>query len=215
MTTTEKKRLSVHAQIEAEIAAIKKRLAGHVLEEITAPDAEVRAFYLKKPHTRMESTLIVFTPEGIAIMGDATPSTRGDVSMFGYRLGWFSEPKSYSYLAEKFLDQEWCPEHAIEWAEDVVKDLERDAAEEGNAEKLRAITEKIESLRDIVESIEYESMAHHEFHDAVTELGYEWDGQGWDRPIWKTAHLAAIQHRFAELYAEREAAKTRPAEATS
>lgn len=57
---------------------------------------------LAEPGTRINSSRAIFTPDGIALQGDWTPSTPGNTSALGYGIGWFYEPKSPSYLCEKF-----------------------------------------------------------------------------------------------------------------
>jgi hypothetical protein len=68
----------------------RRQLDRHVLE-IVQEGPTVSAYYLKEPGKgRMMSTLIVFTPEGIALMGDLTPEQNGSVSALGYGRDWFS-----------------------------------------------------------------------------------------------------------------------------
>lgn len=81
-----------------------ERLNNHQLTQIT-DTAKIKAYYLHdKPlnESRMMSTLIMFTPEGIIICGDLCPK-HGVVSDLGYGAKWFSSSLSPDYLAEKFL----------------------------------------------------------------------------------------------------------------
>lgn len=51
---------------------------------------EITAFYLREsPDTRIMSTLVLFTPEGIVITGDLCPGRNG-VIIRGYDLSWFA-----------------------------------------------------------------------------------------------------------------------------
>lgn len=102
--------------------------AQHHLEQVL--DTETfKAFYLKETGMgRMQSCLILFTPEGINICGDLCPGNdprNSGVHAFGYGLNWFAGELSWSYLCEKFLSKEWHKELAIEdcrrRAEDILR----------------------------------------------------------------------------------------------
>lgn len=76
----------------------------HVLEAVTIGN-NLSAYYLKKPGDgRMCSTLIIFSAEGITIIGDMVPCRHGVNSSLGYGIGWFSDTLSPGYLGEKFAD---------------------------------------------------------------------------------------------------------------
>src|ERR1700744_5534707 len=93
---------------------MRESLAGHILEP-HADHEKVKAFYLRRPGDgRMMSCLILFTVEGIVIMGDLTPCHNGVISCLGYGLGWFADRKSEDYLCEKFLRKEFVPKLALE-----------------------------------------------------------------------------------------------------
>lgn len=97
-------------------------LKDHTLEQVL-DTPNFKAFYLRPPGGgRMMSTLIVFTPEGIVLMGDLTPGHHGNVSALGYGLSWFAGDLSGSYLCEKFLQKSWHAELAKEWCLDMAKD---------------------------------------------------------------------------------------------
>jgi hypothetical protein len=64
---------------------------------------------------RMQSCLIMFSPEGINILGDLCPGNdarNSGVHAYGYGLDWFAGHLSWSYLCEKFLSKEWHKELA-------------------------------------------------------------------------------------------------------
>lgn len=109
--------------MKSEAEEIKASFKDHVLQEVSSGE-KIKAFYLKLPNMRMESCLILFTPEGIVICGDMTPG-RGALSAFGYGLDWFASELGWDYLASKFLDKEWVPELAIEYCRDAARDIRR------------------------------------------------------------------------------------------
>lgn len=92
---------------------MRESLREHVLEQILDTE-KFKAFYIKQPgQGRMMSTLILFTPEGIVLQGDLTPSRNGNVSCLGYGLSWFSSKLGEDYLCSKFLDRVFVAEHAV------------------------------------------------------------------------------------------------------
>lgn len=191
--------------IDARIEEILARMTEHELFEITAPDATVRAFYLKKPGTRIEATLITFTPEGIAVQGDQTPSTNGNVSALGYGLAWFAGRKDPDYLAEKFLSKRWVWESARDHMHSLAEQYETNAKDEDGTVDDDAAKQAKECRRIIVELDARTSQ--HEFVEMLQEAGFDYDGEGWDYDPREVALLSAIQRRFAALYAARETAR--------
>ena len=89
----------------------------HILEEYLRCTGCVM-FSLKRPGTRCMSTLITFTPEGIVLQGDLTPSHFGNVSAIGYGEAWLRGNCSGSYLCEKFLTKRFVPEVFIKGVRD-------------------------------------------------------------------------------------------------
>lgn len=140
--------------MKSEAEQIKESFKDHVLQEVSSGE-KIKAFYLKRPNTRSESCLILFTPEGIVITGDMTPG-RGAVSAFGYGLDWFVSELGWDYLASKFLDKEWVPELAVEYCRDAASDIRRgehdddaDGSELQRACEQRAdLVENLKDLRD-------------------------------------------------------------------
>jgi len=175
-------------------AGMKDALKNHVLEEVPA-GGEFRAFYLKEPgHGRMNSTLFIFTPEGIVIMGDLCPGgpkNQGSISDFNYGLGWFSRPQGEWYLCSKFLRKVWQSEAALEWVQDHIKAIEK-GEEAGD----------IEEFREIESDLQYQNLDAGHFHDALETAGYDIDGElpGEDFPRNTAGWLCALQQKFAELY---------------
>ena len=105
-----------------------KIFENHYLEQVLDTD-RFKAFYMRAPGLgRMESCLIMFSPEGINILGDLCPGndTRNSgVHAYGYGLDWFAGRLSWSYLCEKFLSKEWHRELAEEDCRDRAADIMR------------------------------------------------------------------------------------------
>ena len=170
----------------------RKSLAEHVLRKVS--DGKVTAYYMEQPGKgRMMSTLLVFTPEGIAIMGDLTPETNGTVSAFGYAVDWFAGKNSEDYLCEKFLHREWVPE----LAEAALRDPQGWVREARPAETLAAID-------DLADQLSHECLPETDLYHELDSLGILCDDgiPGYGYAPAKAGWLCAIQQRFAELYAE-------------
>jgi hypothetical protein len=163
---------------------MKESLKDHVLTLVQ--EGEVTAYYLGKKGTRMMSCLLLFTPEGIAIMGDLTPQLHGSVSVYGYGIGWFSKHLSEGYLCEKFLRERFVPE----LAEKELRDPEGYWREELSPE----VSDRIaDDLCDHGQEWLYEELldAGVDCSDGIPGFGYDPAEAGW---------LCAIQQRFSELY---------------
>jgi hypothetical protein len=187
---------------------MRDALKNHVLEEALQKTGEFQAFYLKEPgQGRMMSTLFVFTPEGIVICGDLCPGgpgNQGSISNFGYGLGWFSGRLSEGYLCEKFLSREWQPKVAEEWCREHIEELKKEAAEEKKA------VEKLEDWEDLLDSLTVREIGNDRFHEALQDLDYYVEDEGYDYPLSSAGWLCVLQQRFAEEYA-----KLVPAQAAS
>jgi hypothetical protein len=160
------------------------------------------AFQLAKPSTRINSCMIVFTPEGIVIMGDLVPeSNHGAISMRGYGLAWFASKLGEDYLCSKFLETEYVPETAREYVAWLAKSMVEDD-DESNAERHRVLSEALEADPDAHgdhfgdQGAFVELMTEADYYDAVT------DGCGWDYNPRDASVLCAIQQRFSEAYTE-------------
>src|SRR6185295_12797554 len=106
---------------------IKEALKDHVLEEPLPFGHGFLAYYMRDPDQgRMMSTLFVFTPEGIVIMGDLCPEgpgNGGSISSYGYGIGWFSKKLSEYYLCEKFLHRVWQADVAARWVREHIDEM--------------------------------------------------------------------------------------------
>jgi hypothetical protein len=173
--------------------SMAEALKDHVLEEVLQETAGFRAFYLKMPgKTRMMSTLFVFTPEGIVIMGDLCPGgprNQGCISTFNYGLGWFATELSEHYMCSKFLGEVWQPEVALEW----LRANEKDLLSEGF---------KAEDLIQLDSSLAGGEMDEASFRHDLEDAGYEMDDElpGYDYDLDTAGWLCALQQRFSELY---------------
>ena len=172
-----------------------REIAQSVLEPVEIGE-RVQSFYLRRrPRERCMSTLLVFTPEGIAIMGDLTPTDHGTVSAMGYGLAWFAGELSSSYLAEKFLRRQYIPETMWEqvqwWITQAEEDGEPEVAEAWR-EVIREDCENSTRVYDIICDSDvlggYDASEH-----LSSGCGYVDHQIGW---------LVAIQRRFRETYWE-------------
>jgi hypothetical protein len=174
---------------------MRESLAGHILEP-HADHEKVKAFFLKGPKNgRMMSCLILFTIEGIVIMGDLTPCQNGVISTYGYGLSWFAGPKSEDYLCEKFLRKEFVPELAERSFKDQLLRYRRDEPERLSKEQAREAWDQVERLMyDGMDARAFCDLYYDTFKD-TPECGYGYNpaDAGW---------LCAIQQQFAALYAE-------------
>jgi hypothetical protein len=69
---------------------------------------KVQWYRLRREHSYTD---LVFLPKYIIITGDTRVKDHG-LQALGYGLDWFKKHLEPSYLAEKFLEQTWCPEQA-------------------------------------------------------------------------------------------------------
>ncbi len=175
----------------SELDQCREMLKNHILEPV-ASDQRVTAYYMKDPaQGRMCSTLIVFTPEGIALMGDLTPEHNGSTSCMGYSLAWFAGELSDGYLCEKFLKTGWHAELAKEELERWLKDDERELTDDQR-----------DAIRSAMGSVNDNNV--HEMMDELESAGFSMDdgppGCGYDPR--ERRILVAIQERFSQLYRE-------------
>lgn len=160
------------------------------LDEITSADAAIRAFYLRQQRaSRINATLVVFTPEGISIMGDLVPGNNGVVSAFGYGIDWFASELSPDYLACKFLRQEFSCRAAADYLEDQLSNYEGHAL--------------YDDVPDAIEALRGDGMTQDQTYELLRELGDEdaiIDGVCWDYDDHDRDLLVRIQQAFARLY---------------
>lgn len=203
-------------------AQIRESLKNHILVEALPQTGDFRAFYMKEPgEGRMMSTLFVFTPEGIVIMGDLCPGgpgNGGSISRFGYGLGWFGSQKSEYYLCEKFLQREWQREVAERWVREHIEEMKKEAGglEYLKAQSPKTISEWNELLKDrpewqkllkilpqweeLLSDLQYGEIGRDHFHEALQDLDYEVEDEGFEFHLSTAGWLCGLQQRFAELY---------------
>ena len=170
---------------------MREALSGHILETVLETE-KVSAYYLKRPgQGRMMSTLILFTPEGIVLQGDLTPSRNGDVSCLGYGLGWFAGKLSEDYLCSKFLDQVFVPEHAVSNMRYFILQDRREGST--TKEQARELWDSCPGADELDARAAYEFWTDEMLQDGADCPFYTYEpaAAGW---------LCAIQQRFAELY---------------
>lgn len=164
----------------------RKELANHELVPVTESE-KIKAYYIKKPGTRTMSTLLVFTPEGIALMGDLTPTRHGTVSCLGYGLNWFTGQLSSDYLCSKFLEEDYLPE------------LGRRRILEGILEQRREKRLSQERARELWNACP-EEPGPEEYWNFLADNLYIPDETPMDYRPEESSWLCAIQERFRELY---------------
>lgn len=171
------------------------------LEEITSPTAVVRAFYLRESiGSRIQAALIVFTPEGIVIMGDLVPGWRAAVSAFGKGLEWFSGELSPDYLASKFLEKDFLPESAARY----LSEHKAMVAEQCDVGKGRGVTDEIEAIDEAIASLMSGDWGAESFYSFLHEQDIDGvhDGVGRDYHPGHLDLLVRTQKAFARLYRE-------------
>lgn len=184
-------------------------LKNHVLSKsahVTAADGSnvVQVFRMAEPGTRMMSVDLIFAANRIFISGDLrVTGDRGVVSDLGYGLAWFAGLNGEDYLAEKFLRKRYVPELAVEGLKDLAERYfadrfleDEEPTDEAKWKKLR-IDEEVErgtsgACCSQTELYEFFQELNLDTSDGVPGFGYDPAEVGW---------LAAIQQRFAELYA--------------
>lgn len=152
-----------------------------------------QAFRMAKPGTRCGSMRIVFTPEGIVILGDLTPMYNGVISNLGYGLGWFSGQLSGSYLCEKFLREEFVPECALSYLKESLE----------CSDDYGWTAEGVEAAKELKYRLENQDLSGFEFYEALQEFDPDGatDGVGHGYNRRDAGMLCAIQRRFSVLRA--------------
>ena len=173
---------------ESTLKRFRKDFKEHGLTVLAETD-KILCVRIGKPNTRINSTQITFTPEGITIQGDWCPCGNGVCSTFGYDQDWFAKGLSWSYLAEKFLAREFVDEAAID-------DLQQ-RMDDGGMEPNRLFEAK-ELMERLVEGCS-------EYRDTYAEFCYAHSGDpgGYDYNITAVCQLQVIQETFARLWSAR------------
>lgn len=180
-----------HTERRAKYAAYLQR---HTLErDAASPTGRLEAYYLRPADGgRMESVYVVFTPEGIVVMGDWCPALNGCISTSGYGVAWFTGRLSDDYLCEKFLRKEWVPEYGYDELKFVLLD----------ARALLSITkEQARDAYDTLTSLHPSELSHAAAYEIFSDAGLcDFENLGWHYNPRNAAMLVAIQERFAARY---------------
>lgn len=165
-------------------------LAGHWLVKLADANG-VLIYRMERFGTRTHSLLLLFTPEGIVLVGDLRfTDERGLISQFGYGLDWWTGEMSEDYLCGKFLTKTWQPELLL-------RNLRERAGDPEEPENMRRMFDSlIETLAggvgDFGDTAERARQLGVE-PESLRAMGTAYDSvaAGW---------LCAVQRRFRELY---------------
>lgn len=183
---------------------------NHILvRELDTP--RYKGFKLYDPaQRRMGSLIILFTPEGIVLHGDGEITPHGTVSSYGYGLEWFAGKLDGSYLAEKFLNQQWVREDCAAYFVDVAQHLTEEADHADEEEEKDRLKANAKALWDLSGEILEEGLSEHDAYSRIEDLddSHLDDGMpGYTYDYWQLAQLHVVQQKFAELYPGLPAAK--------
>lgn len=179
--------------LEAAVARQLESVKGRILVPVLEDDGTKSSmWYLRYPDQRAQSTLIIFSPEGIIITGDLCPGeNRGVVSDYGYGLSWFVQDLNPDYLAEKFLRKRFVFEVADQEFRETVRgyvecgDMTAELGEKALSDWGEVDPEDESEALDVCEAY----FAQH----GIDDFG-----------MWYDPHemklLVATQRQFAELY---------------
>lgn len=192
---------------------MRDALRRHVLNEhVRAPCVDgsqredVRVFRMAEPGTRMMSVDLIFAAGRIFISGDLRVTDHhGLVSGIGYGVDWFvaTGPCDESYLAEKFLRKRHVPALAVAGVRDAAARFFEDRHIDGE-EPTEEEREQKAALEEAAARGEGGPCASsHELYELYDGLEIDVsDGvPGWGYDPREVGWLAAVQQRFAELYA--------------
>lgn len=195
-------------------------LQDHVLTQafaVSTDRVKLWVFRLRPPDgSRLMGCEVMFTSEGIVILGDLTPTRRGVISDLGYGLGWFGSTKSEDYLCSKFLTAGWHQELVGPKLDERVADAERELAADIAAALAATVADEDpeepddhyvknrdawKKIRAFWNSDETSQKELHEFaSDLISDFWDEEIGHGY-KPS-DAGWLCAIQQRFAALHAK-------------
>lgn len=184
--------------LEVAVARQIESVKGRILENVFQDDErDIGMWYLRYPDRRAQSTLIIFSPEGIVVTGDLCPGeNRGVMSDYGYGLPWFVQDLDPDYLAEKFLRKRF----VFDVAEEEFRERVAAGVEDGDMteELAEAALDDwgIVNPDDVFEAGDV--CAKYFGQDALEGFGY------WYDPV-EMKLLVATQRQFAGLYRARRA----------
>jgi hypothetical protein len=171
-----------------------------LIQVVHEPDVQV--YMLKKPDRgRMGSTQLVFTKEGIVIMGDLCPGLNGCISAYGYGINWFAGQLGGSYLGEKFLAKGFHPEAAADEMRDPNHWIHGDP---DDADDPEAVAELERDIDELCTKLQEGECSHEGLYDWMIEHGIDTaDGTaGWCYDPHDLGMLCEIQRVFSSKYKE-------------
>lgn len=172
---------------------MRKELAGHTLKP-----ADRGGFHMGRPDDCAYAVDIGEFARRLVITGDIRLGANdyGLVSAHGYGTHWFAGQQSEAYLCEKFLQQEWQWDAAVEgirWA------IEFDAEEDDEGWWRPHAPELEAYMAD--PGWRHDEPDYMDYYDHMTGLGADGcDLPGMDYPRVQAGWLCAIQQRFRELW---------------
>lgn len=173
----------------------REHFADAELTVVTDDEAcGVFVYSLRKPGTRLGGVTLVFTLEGMAILGDMACREWHPTQQPGRSRNWFLHRPKGEYLLENFM-QARCIQLA---AEDEVRDWAESARDDGESGDAARLVQIADWLTTGVEP-GWEA----ELYERLCDLGtcYADDGlPGWTWPSWESSLLEAIVDRFCDLF---------------
>lgn len=163
-------------------------------QELDTP--RYKAFWLHKEGTRCGSSRLLFTPEGIVILGDMAPGQYGVMSHRYQSLEWFTGELYADYLSSKFLRRGFHRGLAVEELQQIVT-----AKQYSFEEKLSE--ESCEDLTRLIRLLDCEEVGKEGLRDTLFEIDFDYFSEvfpGWGYNPNEVALLCAIQERFTHLY---------------
>ena len=179
------------------------------LVKLEGCSGDFEAYRLQIPgYGRMQSCMILFTPEGIVLCGDWCPNdNQGLCSNYGYGLPWFVKKLGEQYLCEKFLRKEYRPEYARDYVVHRIEEINFDIADGHRDEE--DVKEKLDDLRSALAaddgtSTEGEFFGTHESFSELMGKTEDWDAltdgvmMGYNPR--DASLLCGLQQTFSKLY---------------
>lgn len=171
-------------------------------ELIFLGDNPFPVYRLKDPeYERMQGCLLIFSVEGIVIVGDLTPDRHWNSAVSsmrsGYGIQWFAGDLSEMYLAEKFLHKEFLPETAQETVKELLE-YEQETSPDSMSSKMRealALNGDYPWVHSDICEIEFAEWYYEVVGSYAEDIGFDYDPDA-------LRVLTDIQRRFRELWHE-------------
>lgn len=170
---------------------------GEQFRDTTICESVAECYYLRPADKRgrLGSAMVVFTPEGIVIMGDVCPGRNGVVSAYGYGKKWFASELDKDYLASKFLPKVWVEDVAAQWLRETIDKETIDDMTGMDNPKTAAMRQKLGDL--LAEFDDGPCFGPEGFHERLDAIMPGLEGSiGYDYEPRDVELLAAIQRGF-------------------